>query len=305
VATHEDLIRPQVITAVEDLVSRKASGVLEVTGSPSGAIYLDGGRIVFARAPWVPGLAARLRGIRPSLAGLEALPSGREADDAAIAGFVLQRGYLTMTALHELVQSIVVDAFLVLTVPQAMDAPVTAIRFNSTRTYWTEVFPRFGLGLVRGEALRMAEWMGEYGLTPTTAVAPCALREPAAVLTREQWALACQIGEHASARDLAARRGAALIGTLECLGSLTRSGLCAPVRVGGRRQPPAPAPGVAHSTGPSAGPPPASLPARRSAQDYPTRAERLPGGLGGLVGPSDAPTADILRQVLNGLKKLS
>jgi hypothetical protein len=147
--------------------------------------------------------------------------------------------------------------------------------------------------------------MGEYGLTPTTAVAPCALREPAAVLTREQWALACQIGEHASARDLAARRGAALIGTLECLGSLTRSGLCAPVRVGGRRQPPAPAPGVAHSTGPSAGPPPASLPARRSAQDYPTRAERLPGGLGGLVGPSDAPTADILRQVLNGLKKLS
>ena len=56
------------MTAVEDLVAQEASGVLEVTGSPSGAFYLDGGRIAFARASWVPGLAARLRAIRPALA---------------------------------------------------------------------------------------------------------------------------------------------------------------------------------------------------------------------------------------------
>ena len=304
VATHGELIRPQVMAAVEDLGSRKASGMLEVMGNPSGAIYLDAGRIVFARVPWVPGLAARLRGIRPSPAGLRDLSSGREDDDAAIAGFALQRGYLTMTALHELIRSIVVDAFLVLTVPLAMDSPVDAIRFTSTRTYWTEMFPRFGIGLVRGEALSMAERVAEYGLTPTTVVKPCNLREPVAVLTREQWAVACQIGDHASARDLAARRGAALIGTLECLGSLTRVGLCTPVRAVGRREPLPSVPVGGRSAGPSAEPPPAPrMPVRHPARDYSvhdyrTQADRPDG-------PAQAPPADVLRQVLNGLRKLS
>jgi hypothetical protein len=292
------------MAAVEDLVSREASGMLEIAGDPSGAIYLDAGRIVFARVPWVPGLAARLRGIRPSLAGLGELSSGQEADDAAIAELALQGGYLTLTALHELIQSIVIDAFLVLAVPLAMDSPVAAVRFTSTRTYWTELFPRFGIGLVRGEALRMAERIAEYGLTPTTEVRPCDLREPAAVLTREQWAVACQIGAHASARDLAARRGAALIGTLECLGSLTRAGLCAPVRVGGRGRPFTPAPGGVRSTGPSAEPPPAvCLPARHPARDYSVHDYRTQAAR--TAGPGQAPTADVLRQVLNGLRKLS
>ena len=58
------------MTALDDLVTREASGVLDVTGSPSGAVYLDGGRIAFARASWVPGLAARLRAISPALDGL-------------------------------------------------------------------------------------------------------------------------------------------------------------------------------------------------------------------------------------------
>ena len=120
------------------------------TGSPSGAIYLDGGRIAFARASWVPGLAARLRAISPALAGFAEVSPGREADDAddaAVAGLALQRGYLTAAGLHELIRSIVVDAFLVLTVPLAADSPVAAIRFTSTRTYWTEMFPRLGIDL--------------------------------------------------------------------------------------------------------------------------------------------------------------
>ena len=292
VPTHGELMRPQVMAVVEELGSREASGILEVTGNPSGAIYLDAGRIVFARVPWVPGLAARLRGIRPSLAGLRELSSGTDDDDAAIAGFALQRGYLTMTALHELIRSIVVDAFVVLTVPLAMDSPAAAIRFTSTRTYWTEMFPRFGVGLVRGEALRMAERIAEYGLTPTTVVEPCGLRERVAVLTREQWAVACQIGDHASARDLAARRGAPLIGTLECLGSLTRAGLYTPVRVGRRGRPLTSVPGGVRSTRWSAEPPPASYPVRHPVRDYPAQEYQ-------------APPADVLRRVLSGLRKLS
>jgi hypothetical protein len=292
----EELGRPQVMAAVEDLAAREASGVLEVTGNPSGAFYLDGGRIAFARSSWVPGLAARLRALRPALPGLGELPTDRDADDAAIAGFAVQRGYLTAAGLHELIRSIVVDAFLVLTIPLAMDSPVAAMRFASTRTYWTEMFPRLGIDLVRGEAFRMAERMAEHGLAPTTTVALCALRAPAAVLTREQWAVACRIGAHASALDLAERGGTALSDTLECLGSLTQAGLCAPVRVSGRGQPSSRGPGRARPAGLSPEPAAAQhLPARYPAQDHPAR----PGG------PGQAPTVEILRQVLNGLRKLS
>lgn len=303
VAVHEELAEPRVVTVVEDLAGRGASGILEVSGNPSGTVYLDDGRIVFAGASWVPGLAARLRGLRPPLAGLSDLAPGREADAAAVAGLALQRGYLTLPALHDIIKSIVVDAFLVLTVPLAMDAPVAAIRFTSTRTYWAEVFPRLGSGQVRGEALRTAERMAQHGLAPTTVVAPCDLRAPATVVTREQWAVACQIGGHASARDLAARRGAALSDTLESLGGLVRAGLCAPVRVSRRGHLPAPVPGQlpgpASPSGRSASPPPAGhLPARQPGQVYPGRADR-PASAG------QPPSPDVLRQVLNGLRKFS
>jgi len=334
VAAYEELVRPRVMTAVEDLAAREASGVLEVTGDPCGAIYLDGGQIAFARASWVPGLAARLRSVAPALGALAEMSSGRDADDAAIAGQAVQRGYLTPGGLHELIRSIVVDAFLVLTIPLTADSRVAAIRFTSTRTYWTELFPRLDLGLVRGEAVRRAERMAEHGLAPTTAVALRDLRAPAAVLTREQWAVACQIGEHASALDLAARRGAALYDTIDCLGRLTQAGLCGPVRVSGRgrsltrapgRVPPARQPSgypvgqpsghpvgqpsglpagfpAGHSSGLPAGPPAVSprverLPVRQAGQDAPARHE-WPGG-------APSPTADVLRQVLSGLRKLS
>jgi hypothetical protein len=304
VATQVELGRPQVMTALDDLVTREASGVLEVTGSPSGSVYLDGGRIAFARASWVPGLAARLRAISPALAGLGEMPLGSDADDAdeaALAGLALQRGYLTAAGLHELIRSIVVDAFLVLTIPLATDSPVAAIRFTSTRTYWTELFPRLGVDRVREEAFGRAERLAEHGLAPTTAVALCDLRAPSAVLTREQWAVACRIGAHASALDLAERRGAALIDTLECLGSLTRAGLCAPVRVSGRGQPSSRAPGRGRPTGvppqhaPGQPETTGRLPSRHPAQDYPEW----------IGGTGQAPTVEILRQVLNGLKKLS
>jgi hypothetical protein len=306
VAMSEELGRPQVMTALEDLVTREASGVLDVTGSPSGAIYLDGGRIAFARASWVPGLAARLRAVSPALAGLREMPPGGpdgndDADDAAVAGLAVQRGFLTAAGVRDLITSIVVDAFLVLTVPLAVDSPVAGIRFTSTRTYWTEMFPRLRIDRVRGEAFKKAERLAEHGLAPTTAVALCDLRAPAAVLTREQWAVACRIGPHASALDLAARRGAALTDTLECLGSLARAGLCAPVRVGGRAHATPRMPGPVRSAGPSTQPGHAEpLPARHPAQEHQAQDRRAQA-----VGAGQPPTMDILRQVLIGLKKLS
>jgi hypothetical protein len=309
------------MTAVEDLVAREASGVLEINGSPSGAIYLDGGRIAFARASWVPGLAARLHAACPQLAGAGTPPGGR--DDADMAALAVQRGYLTPRGLHELIESVVVDAFLVLTIPVAVDSFVAAIRFTSTRTYWTEIFPRFALEPVRAEAVRRAERMAEHGLAPTTQVALRDLRAPAAVITREQWQLACQIGEHASARDLAARRGAALSDTLNCLGLLTQAGLCAPVRVARRGQPdrsaqrppgriaaaprfvPAGEPHSAPQSERHSEPRGAErLPARGHVQDQAAR-EHLARAAAHAAGQSAPVAVDILRQVLAGLRNLS
>jgi hypothetical protein len=298
------------MAAVEDLVTRGASGVLEVTGSPSGVIYLDDGHIAFARASWVPGLAARVRAAQseaggaaggqqatgPSDPGADAgLAASRNTDEAAVAESAVRRGHLTAPRVHELITSIVVDAFMVLTIPLAADSLVAAIRFTSTRTYWTEMFPRLGIGPLRGEACRRAERMAQYGLSPTTPVSLRPLNAPAAVVTRRQWAVACHLGQHASARDVAMRRGEDLSDTVECLGRLIRAGLCAPVRVAGRERPPARVP----SRAPSAVPTPAGqLPVRHSGHG--PHARRLQSADRG-----QAPPMDVLAQVLSGLRKLS
>src|SRR5690348_688594 len=107
---------------LEDLVLREASGVLEVLGVPSGVIYLDGGHIAYARASWVPGLAARLRAIAPSLSGTAKPAPTLDADDAESARLAVRYGYLTTAGLHELIGSVVAEAFAVLTVPLAPDA---------------------------------------------------------------------------------------------------------------------------------------------------------------------------------------
>ncbi|HEY5399508.1 MAG TPA: hypothetical protein VIL16_29405 [Trebonia sp.] len=294
-AVHEELTRPRVMAVVDDLGAQGASGVLEVKGDPSGAIYLDGGQIAFAGASWVPGLIPRLSGLRPSPAGLQRLlEEERGAEDAAVAAQAVQQGCLTGAGLHQLIRSIVVDAFLVLVVPLAVNSPVAAIRFTSTRTYWTDLFPRLDIDSVRREAVGRAEGIAQYGLAPTTAVALRELRRPSTVLRREQWAVASQIMENSSARDLALRHGTALADMTECLGSLTRAGVCSPVRVRERRQL---TPG-----GHVPVPQPAS-PAERLAS-RPAPAMR-PAGMEPHGDPGQPPTPDILRQMLAGLRKLS
>jgi hypothetical protein len=273
---HEELTRLRVMAVVDDLGAQGASGVLEVKGDPSGAIYLDGGRIAFAGASWVPGLIPRLSGLRPSPAGLRRLLAEREAEDAAVAALVVQRGCLTTAGLHELIRSIVVDAFLVLVVPLPVNSTVAAIRFTSTRTYWTEMFPRLDIDSVRREAVGRADGIARSGLAPTTAVALRELRRPSTVLTREQWAVASRITEDSSARDLALRHGTALADMTECLGSLTQAGVCSPVRVRERQRP---------------------------ERQRPER-QRPERDAGAADVADQALSADTLRQVLAGLRKL-
>jgi hypothetical protein len=280
-AAHEELPRKQVMVAVEEAGMQGATGALEVIGNPSGIIYLEGGRIAFAQASGVPGLADRLSGIRPVPAELRELLSVRGAEDHfAIAAHLVHHGYLAAAVLADLIQSIVIDAFLVLTMPFAADCPVCAIRFAASRTsYWPELFPRLAIGPVREEAIRQARRMADYGLAPSTAVALRSLAPASAVLTREQWTVACQITGPMPAAQLAARCGMSLVDTADCLGSLIWAGLCTPVRVAERQQLLPRIPGVVWS-----GP----LPGEPASRD---------------VRPGQ-PSLGLLRQVLHGLRKL-
>src|SRR5215469_8259633 len=192
---------------LDDLVMREASGVLEVMGIPSGVIYLDGGRIAYARASWVPGLAARLRAVAPSLRATALPEPTQDADDAESARLAVRHGYLTTARLHELIESVVIEALAVLTVPLAPDAFVAGIRFTPIPTHWTDLFPRLGADVVHEAAARHAERIAACELAPTTAVAPRDLATSCAVLTREQWAVASKIGDRATARELALRSG--------------------------------------------------------------------------------------------------
>lgn len=294
----------RVMVAVEELGTRGASGVLEVTGIPSGAIYLEGGRITFARASWVPGPAARLRGIQQLPAELaELLASRGGEDDAAMAAHIARRGYLTTAGLHELIKSIVIDVLLVLTIPLAVDSPGTAIRFASTRGYWPEKFPRLEVAPLRAEASQRAQRMAQCDLAPTTAVALHWLRLPAAVLTNEQWTVARQLTGPASAQELALRSGIALADTMECLGGLMQAGLCTPVRIPGQRRLPSRVPQATALIEPQA-PPQATALVEPMACDPPLTAPDQPGRLLVTGGSNQPVSLAILRQVLEGLKKL-
>jgi hypothetical protein len=278
VAAPEELVRPQVLAMIEDLATRQVSGVLEVTGNPSGVLYLDGGRIAYARASWVPRLAVRLRAIAPSLSGTAEPWPGQDADDAESARLAVGHGYLATAGLHELIMSVVAEAFLVLTTPLAPECLVTGIRFTPMPVYWADLFPRLDVDAVRGEAARRAERMAACGLAPSTVVAPRDLAGPSAVLTREQWAVACQVGDRVTARELAMRRGASLADTVACLDSLVKAGLCVPVWPGGR--------------------------GHAAAERLPARAPG-PAGPRRPTGPSHPPSAEVLRRVLGGLLRLS
>jgi hypothetical protein len=192
--------------------------------------------------------------------------------------------------------------------------------------------------------------MAACGLAPTTAVAPRDLTAPSAVLTPEQWAVACQIGDRVSARELAMRRGASLSDMVHCLGSLVRAGLCVPVQPVRRgRYPYGPAPSAPPLAAPPEMPPratqpSASLPAAPLAAAPPAAAppevppaaplaaaplaaaspavaspavaspgspvtERLQvrpasDATWRTVRPARPPSIELLRQVLNGLRKL-
>jgi len=202
--------------------------VFQVEGSPAGTIYFDRGQITFARASWTPDLSARLLGVmRPSSESRELLTGG-DRPDRDIGTILIQRNYLSRAELQQIVRSVVVDAVMALTTPSDEDAFISDVRFTAPVAHWAGHFSSLDFGAVQAEAVRRAGRMARYGLSRTTPVQLQDLTRPAAVLSRQQWAVACTIDGAWSAQDLAWQCGLALYEAIEDVGALVEAGLCVP-----------------------------------------------------------------------------
>ena len=120
------------------------------------------------------------------------------------------------------------DAALVLMVPVDRDAFVSDVRFAAPGTHWAGAFSSLCVDFVLAEASKMAERVARYNLARTEPVQLCDLGGPAAVLSREQWAVACAIDGTRSVQDLAWQCGLALYDAMERVGGLVQAGVCAP-----------------------------------------------------------------------------
>ena len=141
---------------------------------------------------------------------------------------LVQRKHLSRDELQAILYSIIVDAALVLMVPVDRDAFVSDVRFAAPGTHWAGAFSSLCVDFVLAEASRMAERVGRYNLARTAPVELCDLGGPSAVLTREQWTVACAIDGTRSVQDLAWQCGLALYDVMERVGGLVQAGVCAP-----------------------------------------------------------------------------
>ena len=216
---------------LEGLALQSASGALEVDGSPSGTIYLDHGHITFARTSWSPDLGTRLAGLLEPAAELRDLLDSAGQPDGDLGEILVGRGFVTRDVLQATLESVVVDAVLVLTVPLTDEASVSDIRLDSPRTHWAAAFNQLRVDTARAEAVSKAARLARYDVPRTASLELRDISGSSALLTQAQWAVASKINGALNAWDLAWQCGLSLSDTFEAVGALAQSGLCAPCPV--------------------------------------------------------------------------
>jgi hypothetical protein len=307
-----------VAAVLEALILQNVSGVLQITGDPGGAIYLDHGQLTYAEASWIPGLAARLRG-RPELAGLvdgSVLDGDRPDHDLGLA--LIQSQQLTRVGLRAILKSMLLDAVMVLTMPLADETSVSGTRFEALKTHWAGTYSAQRLASLRVIAAKKIAVLDQAKIGVTDPLELRDLPHRWAVIKREHWEVASRIDGTASMRDLALSSGLALHEVIERVGYLVKKEMCGPGVVPdvvpGQHEP------VASEFDPSVGngiPESVSLAeAVPVADNAPVvrRVPEIPAGRSRLdavpTGNDDddrqpPPSAEELRRVLDGLRRLT
>ena len=230
---------------------------------------------------------------------------------------LVQRNYLSRGDLQAILRSVVVDAALVLMLPVDRDAFVSDIRFAAAgapgaNQHWAGAFSSLCVDFVLIEVIKKAERMARFNVARTTPIRLRDLGASSAVLSREQWAVACAIDGARSAQDLAWTCGLALYDAIECVGRLIQAGVCVP-EPAEPAEPAGPAGPLAQWFGPEVLSPTAVLPPTRT--ELPHRVPRAREGLPVLSAPvwsAEMPASDdftatppeLLRRVLDGLRRL-
>jgi hypothetical protein len=216
---------------LEGLALQNASGALEIDGSPSGIIYLDRGHITFARTSWSPDLGTRLASALEPVTELRALLESADQPDGDLGEILVGRGFVTRDLLQATLESVVVDAVLVLTVPLTDESSVADIRLESPRPHWAGSFHQVRVDAARAEAVATAARLARYDVPRTAGLELRDVGAGRVILTRAQWAVASKINGALNAWDLAWQCGLSLADTFEAVGALAQSGLCAPCPV--------------------------------------------------------------------------
>ena len=119
------------------LAQQRASGALEISGHPGGAVFLSGGYVTFAESPAVPDLRSRLICTHRLTSGQwgEIVKSDRVPGGVSV--LLVSQGILTQTELRDFLRSITFDALVALAVPLSAEPPAAGIRFWPRRSHWT------------------------------------------------------------------------------------------------------------------------------------------------------------------------
>jgi hypothetical protein len=224
----DDRAGPRVAAVLEGIALQNACGALEVEGDPAGVIYLDHGQITYAQSDWSPDLAARLLGTLRSAAALRELVAEGDQPTGSLGALLIEHGHVSADELTAVLHSVIVDAIIALTVPLEAEASVAGMRLVSGCAHWAGGFTRLPISAVRAEAMSRAERMATCPVPRSAPLELCDLAGGSAVLTREQWALACDMTGTFSAKDLAWAAGLSMYQTVGCVGDLVEAGLCAP-----------------------------------------------------------------------------
>jgi hypothetical protein len=304
----------QITGELARLARAKATGVLRIDGSPNGAIYLDGGRITFGESSGAPGIGVRLTGSRR-------LPESQwrmltaDRPTAKTGELLVEQGLVTRDELKTILRSATLDAIIALTVPAAAapaetaptpvapadtgsaaaGPPPVSFKFIARQRHWAGSVIRLDFGTVRGEITRSAGRPAQERIEPVACPKLSDARRAWAIVSREQWLVACWIDGRTSVWDLAWRNGFALTDTCDRVSELVSQGLCIMVDPSERTRASGPAP---------------LLPRRQrgaTLPDKPVTRARISSSLHDPeeIGAAPAPPSpELLNRLLDGLRRM-
>ena len=298
---------PRIAAELGALVKSRASGALHVAGDATGVIYLDRGYIRFAESSRVPDIGSRLIGSRRLTASRWARLLGEDPSPEQFGDLLVEQGLIARDDLRSMLSSAIVDAFVDLTVPGAGEPIAESTWFAPRERHWAGSVQGLDIESALAQlAARSDVLRAHRDVPPGTRPRLSDLRRSSAIVTGDQWTVASKVDGDTTIRDLAWRHGLALYDTLVWVRELAKAGMCT---LTAPAEPDPPNKGIsAVSQGPSAAAAPA-LPRRQRGATLRGKPMTLAGTsdspvLETLGGPFAPPEPDLLRQVLQGLKRL-